>query len=70
MISNLCKKISRLCCCFKTSILDTQDNEDYNAFDNNVIVTDEKFPRTLTSISCDNRYSLSNEAFNYSDIYR
>ena len=73
MIDNLCKKIARLCCCFKISILDTQDNDDYNTFENNnlennVRVTDEKLNTSPTSF--DNRYSLSDEAFTYSDVYR
>jgi len=74
MIGNLCKEIaSYFCCCFKTSILDLHDNDDYNVFNNDdlnneVRVTDDKLHRSPTSF--DTKYSLSNEAFNYSDIYR
>ena len=69
MIGNLYKKIaSYFCCCFKTSILDSHDNDDYNVFNNDVTVTDDKLHRSPTSF--DTKYSLSNEAFNYSDIYR
>ena len=74
MIGNLYKKIaSYFCCCFKTSILDSHDNDDYNVFNNDdlnneVRVTDDKLHRSPTSF--DTKYSLSDEAFTYSDIYR
>lgn len=74
MIGNLCKEIaSYFCCCFKTSILDLHDNDDYNVFNNDdlnneVRVTDDKLHRSPTSF--DTKYSLSDEAFTYSDIYR
>ena len=47
--------------------------DDYNTFENNnlennVRVTDEKLNTSPTSF--DNRYSLSDEAFTYSDVYR
>ena len=69
MICNLYKKIISYCWC------KTQDNDEYNIFENDVVnnvvnnnVNDEKFHRTSTSV--DNSYSLSNEAFTYSDVYR
>jgi len=72
MISNLCKNIVSYCCCFKqqntNTFDDNPDNVVYNIFENDIIVTNEKLHRTSTSV--DNNYSLSNEAFNYSDIYR
>ena len=61
MICNLYKKIISYCWC------KTQDNDEYNIVVNNN-VNDEKFHRTSTSV--DNSYSLSNEAFTYSDVYR
>lgn len=75
MIRNLCKKIISYCWC------KTQDNDEYNIFENDVVnnvvinvvnnnVNDEKFHRTSTSVDNSYSYSLSNEAFTYSDVYR
>ena len=71
MICNLYKKIISYCWC------KTQDNDEYNIFENDVVnnvvnnnVNDEKFHRTSTSVDNSYSYSLSNEAFTYSDVYR